>query len=146
MIGIESNKGQFRSVVGRGKTMGPPDPVAPIRRKPGRFVDMTMESEERLPGLDETPKSDASDMGIERDVIDRFALQGGEIEPGFVRRGMKEKNAFSHIVPSGQSGQIVLDRGISRFLNGNRDGSNPFLGRKTAGVKGTRNVVALPIF
>ena len=67
VLRIETHHRQFRPVVRRGKTIGGSDPFLPGTGQPGRFVNVAVQGDQRLPLLDEAADGDAAHVDVERE-------------------------------------------------------------------------------
>jgi hypothetical protein len=107
---------------------------------------MAVEGQERLTALDKAADGDAPQVFVEGNMIDHLPRRAGQVEIRPVGRGMKEEDGLRQVAASGQTFQVVFDRGVLRFLLGNGDRSESFFGRNGPGVDVSGDVVTLPIF
>ena len=93
--------------------------LLPRAGEPARLVDMTVHRHQRLVLINEAPDGNASNVRVQRRVINHFSIKVCPIEFCIVGRGMEEKHRTFEIPPFAQSLQIVLNRSIDQFLTRN---------------------------
>src|SRR5688572_4709096 len=109
-------------------------------------MNVAVKRQQRLARFNEAAHRDASNVTIQRRMIDRFSVQSRAIEVGLIRRRMKKENAAGQIFVSRETLQILLNRRIlqRRSINWN---AMLAIGRFNAsGIGITGYIVFLPIF
>mgnify|MGYP001285314025 CR=1 FL=1 len=85
MRGIEAHECEFAAVVGCGVAPAATDLLLPFTSDGSGFVDVSVEGDEGLALFNETLDRDASDMHIQRSVVDHLAVECGAVEFRLVR-------------------------------------------------------------
>ena len=145
-VRIEGDERQLGAVVRGREAPGPPDPLAEVAGQPRRLVDVAVQRDRGLAGLDEAADRDASDVDVER----RRGRRSG-------RRGPRGRGA-SRTAASGRGRRRARDRLAGQDARGPRRSSPrrasrsshgtlsaSLLRRDAARVDESRHVVALAV-
>ena len=106
VVEVEADKRQLASVVGAGKGVGTSDLLPPVSSQTRRFVDVTVERQQRLAIFDEALNRDAPDIEIERRVINGASIERSPIEVSPIRRRVEEAHCRFEIAIFGQLNEI----------------------------------------
>ena len=106
VVEVKSNESQLGSVMGTGEGVGTSNFLPPVSSQTRRFVDVTMERQQRLAIFDEALNGDAPDIEIERRMIDGPSIERSPVEVSPIRRRVEEAHCSFEIAIFGQSNEI----------------------------------------
>ncbi len=86
-----------------------------------------VQRDQRLPLLDRSSDCDATDMDVQRDVVDPLAIKSGAVQLRVIGWGMEQEDRSVHGSVSDEGREVALDRRVSRNVRGHRNATSPRL-------------------
>ncbi len=125
--------------------MRPSDPVPPAPGQPRGLVNVPVQRDQRLSLLDEAPDGYAAHVHVERNVVDRPAVQCRAVEVRSVGRRVEEEDRSVEVVLPRQPLEVVLDGRVADLALLTRHRAPALLRRDRSRIDEPRHVVSLPV-